>query len=166
MRPVDAAKWPTSRTFSDADAPTGDGEGKGMAPRCFPAAPEFEHRTEQDVWDVLVDQLPDDAALLANLPFTDRKGDYEADLIVALPAAGIDAQSRLRIRSNSSRQRALVSPCASTGWPRNMPGKPLARSTTSALRSGSWAMSQSRLMELRTGPAALAIPPYVAAISP
>ena len=60
-----------------------------MAPRCFPAAPEFEHRTEQDVWDVLVDQLPDDAALLANLPFTDRKGDYEADLIVALPAAGI-----------------------------------------------------------------------------
>ncbi len=60
-----------------------------MAPRCFPAAPEFEHFTERDVWDVLVDQLPDDAALLANLTFTNRKGDLEADLVVALPDAGI-----------------------------------------------------------------------------
>ena len=41
------------------------------------------------MWEVLRDQLPDDAALLANLRFTDRKGDLEADLVVAIPGAGI-----------------------------------------------------------------------------
>jgi Nuclease-related domain/UvrD-like helicase C-terminal domain/AAA domain len=57
--------------------------------RCFPEDPDFEHETERLVWTALRDQLPDDAALFANLPFTDRKGDCEADLVVALPGAGI-----------------------------------------------------------------------------
>jgi hypothetical protein len=60
-----------------------------MAPRCFPVEPEFEHHTERAVWDALVEQLPDDAALLANMRFTNRKGDLEADLIIALPDAGL-----------------------------------------------------------------------------
>jgi hypothetical protein len=60
-----------------------------MAPRCFPVEPEFEHPTERAVWTALVDQLPDDAVLIANLRFTDRKGDLEADLVVALPGSGV-----------------------------------------------------------------------------
>lgn len=35
------------------------------------------------------EQLPDDAVLLDNLRFTDRKGDLEADLVVAIPGAGV-----------------------------------------------------------------------------
>jgi hypothetical protein len=60
-----------------------------MAPRCFPAEPAFEHHTERAVWEALRDRLPDDAAMLANQRFVDRKGDCEADLVVALPGAGI-----------------------------------------------------------------------------
>jgi hypothetical protein len=60
-----------------------------VAPRCFPAAPRFEHPTEHAVWAALRGQLPDDAVLVANLRFTDRTGDLEADLVVALPGAGI-----------------------------------------------------------------------------
>jgi len=57
--------------------------------RCFPADPEFEHPTERVVWEMLRDQLPDDAALFANLRFTTRRGDLEADLAVFLPGAGV-----------------------------------------------------------------------------
>ncbi|HSR24863.1 MAG TPA: nuclease-related domain-containing protein, partial [Candidatus Eisenbacteria bacterium] len=60
-----------------------------MTPRCFPEEPGFEHETERAVWDALREALPDDAALFANLPLTDRKGDCEADIVVALPGAGI-----------------------------------------------------------------------------
>jgi hypothetical protein len=60
-----------------------------MTPRCFPAEPEFEHPTERSVWELLCAQLPEDAVLLANQRFTDRRGDWEADLIVGLPGAGI-----------------------------------------------------------------------------
>ncbi|MBA2769142.1 MAG: NERD domain-containing protein [Sporichthyaceae bacterium] len=60
-----------------------------MAARCFPAEPEFEHHTERAVWERTRDQLPDDAVLLANLRFTDRHADLEADLVVALPGAGV-----------------------------------------------------------------------------
>lgn len=60
-----------------------------MTARCFPADPEFEHPTERVVWEMLRDQLPDDAALFANLRFTTRRGDLEADLAVLLPGAGI-----------------------------------------------------------------------------
>ena len=59
-----------------------------MAPQCFPAEPEFEHPTERAVWDAL-QALPDDAVVFANRCFTDRKGDCEADLIAAIPGAGI-----------------------------------------------------------------------------
>ena len=43
-----------------------------MTARCFPEDPEFEHETERVVWAELRDQLPDDAALFANLSLTDR----------------------------------------------------------------------------------------------
>lgn len=59
-----------------------------MAARCLPVTPEFEHPTERAVWEVLRDQLPDEAVLIANQRFVDRRGDVEADLIVALPGAG------------------------------------------------------------------------------
>ncbi len=60
-----------------------------VAPRCVPTQPVFEHHTEQAVWERLCEQLPDDAVVLANLRFTDRSGDLEADLVVALPGAGV-----------------------------------------------------------------------------
>lgn len=60
-----------------------------MSPRCFPAAPIFQHPTERNVWERLRDSLPDNAVLMANQRFTDRSGDLEADLIIALPGAGV-----------------------------------------------------------------------------
>ena len=60
-----------------------------MTARCAPAQPDFESTAERAMWEALRDQLPDDAALLANLRLTDRKGDLEADLVIAIPGAGI-----------------------------------------------------------------------------
>ncbi len=60
-----------------------------MAPRTFPAEPRFESPAEADVWDALRRGTPDDGALFANLRFTDRHGDCEADVVVAIPDAGI-----------------------------------------------------------------------------
>jgi hypothetical protein len=60
-----------------------------MTARCAPAQPDFESTAERAMWEALRDQLPDDAALLANLRLTDRKGDLEADLVIAVPGAGI-----------------------------------------------------------------------------
>lgn len=63
--------------------------GDDMVARCHPPAPEFEHPTVEAVWAALRDQLPDDAVPLANLRFTGRKGDLEADLVVSIPGAGV-----------------------------------------------------------------------------
>ena len=60
-----------------------------MTPRCVPAVPDFEHHTEHAVCELLCSQLPDTAAVLANMRFTDRRGDVEADLVIALPGADI-----------------------------------------------------------------------------
>src|SRR4051795_2099524 len=68
---------------------SGAARGSTMTAQLFPAAQDFEHPTERAVWDALVKGLPDGAAIFANRTFTDRKGDCEADLIVAIPAAGI-----------------------------------------------------------------------------
>ena len=51
-----------------------------MPPRCYPPQPEFgSGRTaERRVWEVLRDQLPDDAALLHSVPMIERATEHEA----------------------------------------------------------------------------------------
>ena len=67
------------------------GHNTAMSPRCYPPQPEFRRgRTaERRVWEVLRDQLPDDAALLHSVAMIERATEHEADLIVAWPGAGI-----------------------------------------------------------------------------
>jgi hypothetical protein len=62
-----------------------------MSPRCYPPEPEFgpDRRAEWQVWKVLRDQLPDDAALLHSVPLIERATEYEADLVVAWPGVGV-----------------------------------------------------------------------------
>lgn len=62
-----------------------------MSPRCYPPAPEFgrDRTAERHVWEVLREQLPDDAALLYSVVMVERAGEYEADLIVAWPGVGV-----------------------------------------------------------------------------
>jgi len=58
-------------------------------PICLPETPRFTTRSERLVWEALRDQLGPDALLLANLRITDERKDHEADIVVALPGAGI-----------------------------------------------------------------------------
>ncbi len=60
-----------------------------MTARTIPEDPLFVNDAEREVWEALRTQLSGDAVLLANLRFTDEKKDYEADLVVLLPGAGI-----------------------------------------------------------------------------
>jgi hypothetical protein len=62
-----------------------------MSPRCYPPQPEFgrDRTAEHRVWEVLCDQLPDDAALLYSVVLVERAAEYEADLIVAWPGVGV-----------------------------------------------------------------------------
>jgi hypothetical protein len=62
-----------------------------MPPRCYPSQPEFGpgRTAERRVWEVLRDQLPDDAALLHSVPMTMRAVEREADLVVAWPGVGV-----------------------------------------------------------------------------
>ncbi len=57
--------------------------------RCIPAEPAFTTASEREVWLALKRGLGDGDALFANLRFTDERGDSEADLVVAIPGAGI-----------------------------------------------------------------------------
>ncbi|MGQ0468008.1 MAG: NERD domain-containing protein [Sporichthyaceae bacterium] len=57
--------------------------------RCVPAEPSFASAAERDVWAALRRNLRDCDVLIANRWFSDEHGDSEADLIVALPGAGI-----------------------------------------------------------------------------
>lgn len=59
-----------------------------MTARCIPASPSFASKAEERVWTALRSQLPEDAALLANLTFVGKDGDWEADLVVVLPEQG------------------------------------------------------------------------------
>ncbi|HSF26975.1 MAG TPA: NERD domain-containing protein [Actinomycetes bacterium] len=59
-----------------------------MTVRCLPEQPRFESAAEAVVWQRLHDDLPDGSVLAANVAFSDRHGDCEADLIVAVPGAG------------------------------------------------------------------------------
>jgi len=58
-------------------------------PICLPESPRFTTRSERLVWEALREQLGPDALLLANLRITDERKDHEADVVVALPGAGI-----------------------------------------------------------------------------
>jgi hypothetical protein len=62
-----------------------------MSPRCYPPEPEFGPggTAERRVWEVLRDQLPDEAALLHSVAMIERVVEHEADLVVAWPGAGI-----------------------------------------------------------------------------
>lgn len=59
-------------------------------PLRIPAKPDFPdgHHSEKKVWDALSSQLPDEAVLFHGQRFQERKREYEADLIVAVPGAG------------------------------------------------------------------------------
>ena len=60
-------------------------------PRCYPPEPGFgSGRTaERQVWEVLRDQLPADAALLHSVTMIERATEYEADLVVGWPGVGV-----------------------------------------------------------------------------
>jgi hypothetical protein len=62
-----------------------------MPPRCYPPQPEFGpgRTAERRVWEILREQLPDDAALLHSVPMIERAAEYEADLVIAWPSVGI-----------------------------------------------------------------------------
>jgi hypothetical protein len=62
-----------------------------MSPRCYPREPAFRpgRTAERRVWEVLRDQLPDDAALLHSVAMIDRADEYEADLVVGWPGVGV-----------------------------------------------------------------------------
>jgi hypothetical protein len=63
----------------------------GMSPRCYPRQPEFGpgRTAERRVWEVLREQLPDDAVLLHSVPMIERAAEHEADLVVAWPDVGV-----------------------------------------------------------------------------
>jgi hypothetical protein len=62
-----------------------------MSPLCYPLEPEFgRHRTaERRVWEVLREQLPDEAALLYSVSMIEGAAEHEADLVVAWPGIGV-----------------------------------------------------------------------------
>jgi Nuclease-related domain/UvrD-like helicase C-terminal domain/AAA domain len=57
--------------------------------RVFPDEPAFASASERLFVRTLQEQLPDDAVLFCNVPFTDHSQDREADLIVGWPGVGV-----------------------------------------------------------------------------
>ena len=57
-------------------------------PICRPESPSFASTAERQVWDLLHKQLGKDDVLLANVRVTNRKQDFEADIVVLMPDAG------------------------------------------------------------------------------
>ena len=59
-------------------------------PILVPALPLFGEgvRAERAVWEVLRDQLPDEAVLFHSLRVQERQNEYEADIVVLIPGAG------------------------------------------------------------------------------
>ena len=45
-------------------------------------------RAERAVWEVLADQLPDEAVLFHSLRLQEGRHEYEADVVVLVPGAG------------------------------------------------------------------------------
>lgn len=60
-----------------------------MAPRSFPAHPEFADDSERIVWDALKAQLRDTDVLMHGVRFTDVElGEVEIDILVLMPDSG------------------------------------------------------------------------------
>lgn len=57
--------------------------------RCVPPDPSFASPAEREVWLALKGSLRREDVLIANLRLSDETGDHEADLVVAMPGAGI-----------------------------------------------------------------------------
>lgn len=57
--------------------------------RCIPAEPAFVTASEREVWLALKQRLRPEDVLLANVRLTADRGDFEADLVVAMPDAGV-----------------------------------------------------------------------------
>lgn len=60
-----------------------------MTARVVPADPAFESGAERHVWELLRDQLPDEAVLVHGLRLSDSREDREADLVVVWPGVGV-----------------------------------------------------------------------------
>ncbi len=64
-------------------------------PRLYPPQPHFADDAaggaERTVWQALADQLPDEAALFADLTILDQHREHELDLLVAWPGVGLAA---------------------------------------------------------------------------
>jgi hypothetical protein len=62
-----------------------------MPPRCLPPEPVFgnDRDAERVTWEALRAQLPDGTLLVHSLPLSERGQDYEGDLVVGWPGAGI-----------------------------------------------------------------------------
>jgi hypothetical protein len=60
-----------------------------MPARSYPAQPLFADQSEKEVWQALIAQLPNDAAVVCNLKILDTDKQYEMDFIVLVPEAGV-----------------------------------------------------------------------------
>ncbi|MGY1709092.1 NERD domain-containing protein [Geodermatophilus sp. SYSU D00758] len=60
-----------------------------MTARLFPDEPAFGSAAEQLLVQILQEQLPDNAVIFCNLPFSDGGEDREADVVVAWPGVGL-----------------------------------------------------------------------------
>lgn len=58
-------------------------------PVLWPERPEFATESERKVWDQLRAELGDGDVLIANQRVTDHRKDFEIDLAVVLPGAGV-----------------------------------------------------------------------------
>jgi len=60
-----------------------------MPARSYPAHPLFADPSEKEVWQALIAQLPNDAAIVCNLKILDTDKQYEMDFIVLVPEVGV-----------------------------------------------------------------------------
>jgi hypothetical protein len=58
-------------------------------PRSYPAEPIFADPSEKVVWEMLMKQLPIDAAIVCNLKILENNLEFEMDLIVFWPEIGV-----------------------------------------------------------------------------
>lgn len=88
-----------------------------MTARLIPEQPEYEGAAERVFVEALREQLPDDAVILANQRFTDRRGDLEADVLVLWPGFGVGVVEvkggHVRLAEGKWQQHWRS---ASTGW--------------------------------------------------
>ena len=57
-------------------------------PRSYPAEPTFADPSERVVWEMLMKQLPVDAAIICNLKILEANLEFEMDLVVLWPEVG------------------------------------------------------------------------------